>query len=77
MSAGAEMDTAIPWGGKENLERAKFGMAKFVTVKNWHEFLDPMAPFGTKFPDCGIRTSIHRMCWLLAIVCWKLLESCG
>ena len=47
-------------GGK--LERAKFGMAKFGAVKIWHEFWYTMAKLGTKFPDCGIRTSVHRKC---------------
>ena len=34
-------------------------MAKFGALKIWHKFLNTMAKFGTKFPDHGIRTSIH------------------
>ena len=49
-------------GGGGGLERAKFGMAKFGAVQIWHEFLNTTAKFGTKFPDCGIRTSIHCKC---------------
>ena len=49
-----------PGGG--GVERVKFGMAKLSAVKIWHEFLNTMAKFGTKFPDCGMKTAMYREC---------------
>ena len=45
--------------GGEKLEWAYFGMAKFSAVKNWHDFLNTIANFGTTFPDHGIRARGH------------------
>ena len=49
-----------------------FGLAKFGAGKVWHRFLNSMARFGTKFPDCRTRTSLHHDYWLLDAWCYFL-----
>ena len=44
-------------------------------ASGWHQFFNTMANFGTKFTDCGTRTSVYRDCWLLSACCYFLEAS--
>ena len=56
-------------GGAGELGTRKIWNGKIRCGEILARFLNTTAQCGTKFPDCGMRTSIHRKCWLLAVAC--------
>ena len=55
-----------------------FGMAKFGAGKTWHQFLNSIAKFATKFPDCGKKQAYTAAIGflMLAVISWRLLNAC-
>ena len=69
---------------RENLVRAKLGMAKFGAEKIWHQCLNITGKFGTKIPRLWLKNK-HRPRMVGGISCapgvgccyfWRLLDAC-